>query len=139
MDLHMLRMRQQDQVFFAAGVPWYVALFGRDSLVTALEVLTFEPEIAANTLRVLASHQAMRIDDERDAQPGKILHELRVDEMANLNEVPQTPYYGSVDSTPLFLVLLGRHANWTGSLDLFHELRDNVRAALDVDRPLRRC
>jgi glycogen debranching enzyme len=135
MDLHMLRMRQQDQVFFAAGVPWYVALFGRDSLITALEVLAFEPEIAANTLRVLASHQATRIDDERDAQPGKILHELRVDEMANLNEVPQTPYYGSVDSTPLFLVLLGRHAGWTGSLDLFHELRENVRAALEwIDR-----
>jgi glycogen debranching enzyme len=131
MDLHMLRMRQQSQVFYAAGVPWYVALFGRDTLITSLEVLAFEPEIAANTLRVLASYQATQCDDDRDAQPGKILHELRVDEMANLHEIPQTPYYGSVDSTPLFLVLLGSHAAWTGSLALFHELHDNVCAALE--------
>ena len=131
MDLHMLRMREQDRVFFAAGVPWYVALFGRDTLVTALQVLAFEPDIAANTLRVLASHQGTRIDDDRDEQPGKILHELRVDEMANLGEIPQTPYYGSVDSTPLFLVLLGAHAAWTGSLDLFHELHDSVCSALE--------
>jgi len=135
MDLHMLRMRQQGQVFYAAGAPWYVALFGRDTLITSLEVLAFEPEIAANTLRVLASHQATQIDDDRDAQPGKILHELRVDEMANLHEITQTPYYGSVDSTPLFLVLLGSHAAWTGSLDLFHELHDSVCAALEwIDR-----
>jgi glycogen debranching enzyme len=135
MDLHMLRMRERDRVFFAAGVPWYVALFGRDTLITALEVLAFEPDIAANTLRVLASHQGTQIDDERDEQPGKIPHELRVDEMANLGEIPQSAYFGSVDSTPLFLVLLGAHARWTGSLDLFHELHANVRAALDwIDR-----
>ena len=91
LDLHMLTMRQQDQVFFAAGVPWYVALFGRDSLVTSIEMAAFEPEIGANTLRVLASHQGTRVDDWRDEQPGKILHELRVDELANLDEIPQTP------------------------------------------------
>ena len=131
MDLHMLRMREHDDTFFAAGVPWYVALFGRDSLVTALEVAAFEPEIGEKTLRVLASHQGTRVDDYRDEQPGKILHELRVDEMANLDEIPQTPYYGSVDATPLFLVLLGVHASWTGCLDVFHELRGNVEAALE--------
>ena len=134
-DLHMLRMRERDRVFFAAGVPWFVALFGRDTLITALEVLAFEPEIAANTLRVLASHQGTQVDDERDEQPGKIPHELRVDELANLGEIPQSAYYGSVDSTLLFLVLLGAHAAWTGSLDLFHELRPNACAALDwIDR-----
>ncbi len=130
LDLQMLRMQQKGQAFFAAGVPWYVALFGRDSLVTALEVAAFDPGIIAHTLRVLASHQGTKVDDWRDEQPGKILHELRVDEMANLDEIPQTPYYGSVDSTPLFLVLLGEHAKWVGSLDLFHELRDNVERAL---------
>ena len=78
LDLHMLTMRQQDQIFFAAGVPWYVALFGRDSLVTSIEMAAFEPEIGANTLRVLARHQGTRVDDWRDEQPGKILHELRV-------------------------------------------------------------
>jgi glycogen debranching enzyme len=107
-----------------------VALFGRDSLITAIEVAAFEPEIGAKTLRVLASHQGTTVDDYRDEQPGKILHELRVDEMANLDEIPQTPYFGSVDSTPLFLVLLGVYSAWTGSLDVFHELRDNVGAAL---------
>ena len=130
LDLHMLSMRQQGEVFFAAGVPWYVALFGRDSLVTSIEMAAFEPAVGANTLRVLASHQGTRVDDWRDEQPGKILHELRVDELANLNEIPQTPYFGSVDSTPLFLVLLGLYTAWTGSLDLFHELRDNVYGAL---------
>jgi glycogen debranching enzyme len=130
-DLRMLSMRQGGDLFFAAGVPWYVALFGRDSLITSLEVAAFEPEICANTLRVLAAHQGTKVDDWRDEQPGKILHELRVDELANLDEVPQTPYYGSVDSTPLFLVLLGVYSSWVGSLDLFHHLRENVCAALD--------
>ena len=111
-------------------MPWYVALFGRDSLVTAIETLAFEPSVSANTLRVLARHQGTTINDWRDEQPGKILHELRVDELANLSEIPQTPYYGSVDSTPLFLALLGQYSAWTGTLDLFHELRPNVQAAL---------
>jgi glycogen debranching enzyme len=123
-------MRQQGQVFFAAGVPWYVALFGRDSLVTSLEMAAFEPEVGANTLRVLASHQGTRVDDWRDEQPGKILHELRVDELANLDEIPQTPYFGSIDSTPKFLILLGHYSAWTGSLELFDELRDNACRAL---------
>ena len=90
----------------------------------------FEPEIGANTLRVLAHHQGTRVDDWRDEQPGKILHELRVNELANLDEIPQTPYYGSIDSTPLFLVLLGMYATSTGTLELFHELHDNVCSAL---------
>jgi glycogen debranching enzyme len=130
LDLHMLTMRQNDQAFFAAGVPWYVALFGCDSLVTAIQMAAFEPGVGANTLRLLARHQGTRVDDWRDEQPGKILHELRFDELANLSEIPQTPYYGSVVSTPLFLVLLGIYSSWTGSLDLFHELHDNVCSAL---------
>ncbi len=129
-DLHLLAMRQQDDAFFAAGVPWYVALFGRDSLVTALQMAAFDANIARETLRVHAAHQGTKVDDWRDEQPGKILHELRDDEMANLREIPQTPYYGTVDATPLFLILLGVYCSWTGDLDLFHGLHDNVRAAL---------
>jgi glycogen debranching enzyme len=135
LDLQMLTMREKEQTFFAAGVPWYVALFGRDSLLTSIQTLAFEPSVSANTLRVLAAHQGASCDDWRDEEPGKILHELRVDELANLGEIPQTPYYGSVDSTPLFLALLGLHSAWTGTLDLFHELHGNVRAGLDwIDR-----
>ncbi len=130
LDLRMLAMQQKQQAFFAAGVPWYVALFGRDSLVTAIQMAPFEPEMAGHTLRVLAAHQGTKVDDWRDEQPGKVLHELRVGEMANLDEIPQTPYYGSVDSTPLFLVLLGIASTWSGSLDLFHELKDAVHGAL---------
>src|SRR5918911_262435 len=84
LDLHLLSMRQQDELFFAAGVPWYVALFGRDSLVTSLQMAAFEPEVLAHTARLLAARQGQRVDDWRDEQPGKILHEFRVDEMANL-------------------------------------------------------
>jgi glycogen debranching enzyme len=134
-DLHMLVTRIDQYDFFAAGIPWFTTLFGRDSLITGLQTLALWPEIAAETLRLLAKFQAKGSDDWRDAQPGKILHELRIGEMANLNEIPQTPYYGTVDATPLFLILLIRHAEWTGSLDLFHELRDNIEAALQwIDR-----
>jgi glycogen debranching enzyme len=112
-------------------VPWYVTLFGRDSLVAALQTLAFQPVVAASTLRLLASYQATTVDDWRDAEPGKIPHELRVGEMARLGEIPQTPYYGTVDATPLFLILLGRHAQWTGRLDLFEELRPSAERALD--------
>lgn len=130
LDLHVLAMHQFDESFYAAGIPWYVALFGRDSLITAIQMAAFQPQVAENTLRVLTSHQGTKIDDYRDEQPGKILHELRVGEMANLGEIPQTPYYGSVDSTLLYLIVLGLYAHWVGNLDLFHELRPNVEAAL---------
>jgi glycogen debranching enzyme len=129
-DLAMLRSGLGDDAFYSAGVPWFVALFGRDALVVALESLAYDPGMAADTLRLLARHQATRDDPARDAEPGKILHELRVGELAHLGAIPQTPYYGTVDATPLFLVLLGRHAAWTGSLDLFHALRPAVDAAL---------
>lgn len=129
-DLAMLRTSVGDQAFYAAGVPWFVALFGRDALLVALEALAYDPSIARDTLRLLARHQGTRDDPTRDEEPGKILHEHRVGELAHLHAIPQTPYYGSVDSTPLFLVLLAQHAAWTGSLDLFHELRPHVDAAL---------
>ncbi|HEU5424939.1 MAG TPA: glycogen debranching N-terminal domain-containing protein [Nitrolancea sp.] len=130
LDLHVLAMRQFGQPFYAAGIPWFVALFGRDSLVTTIQMAAFQPRMAENTLRVLASHQGTKVDHYRDEEPGKILHELRVGEMANLGEVPQTPYYGTVDATILFLIVMGIYSNWVGNLELFGELRDNVERAL---------
>jgi glycogen debranching enzyme len=129
-DLRVLRSRLRDQTFFAAGVPWYVTLFGRDSLIASLQALAYEPEVAAQTLRLLAAYQGTEVNKWRDEEPGKIMHELRVGEMARTNEIPQTPYYGSIDATPLFLILMSRHAAWTGSLALFEELRGPVEKAL---------
>jgi glycogen debranching enzyme len=130
-DLHALKSRLVGEEYFAAGVPWFVTLFGRDSIITALQTLAYDPEIAAQTLRLLAKYQSRRTDEWRDAQPGKILHELRTGEMAKLGEIPHTPYYGTVDATPLFLILVSRHAAWTGKLALFDELRENIELALE--------
>ncbi|MBV9310757.1 MAG: amylo-alpha-1,6-glucosidase, partial [Solirubrobacterales bacterium] len=130
-DLRTLVTRQAQESFFAAGVPWYVALFGRDSLITSFQTLAYDPSIAANTLQLLARYQADKVDDYRDEQPGKILHELRVGEMANLDEVPQTPYYGTVDATPLFIMLMVEYVRWTGDFDLWRTLRPHVERALD--------
>jgi glycogen debranching enzyme len=129
-DLRTLRSSLDGHHYFAAGVPWYVTLFGRDSITAALQTLAYEPEVAAHTLRLLARYQGSKVDAWRDEQPGKVMHELRVGELARTGKIPQTPYYGSIDATPLFLVLLCRHADWTGSLELFHELRENVERAL---------
>jgi len=116
--------------YLAAGVPWFATLFGRDALITALQCLAFQPRLAVETLDVLAARQATTLDPERDAEPGKILHELRAGEMALNGETPHTPYYGSVDSTPLWLVLLAATVDWTGDLGLAQRLWPNALAAL---------
>jgi glycogen debranching enzyme len=131
LDLRILKSELDGQHYFAAGLPWYGALFGRDSIISALQTLAYEPNLAESTIRLLAKYQGEKNDDWRDEEPGKILHELRRGELANLNEIPQTPYYGSVDSTPLFLTLVGEHANWTGDLSLFNSIRQHVERALD--------
>jgi glycogen debranching enzyme len=130
LDLGTLKSEFDGHNFFSAGLPWYGTLFGRDSIISALQTLAYEPRIAEDTIRLLAKHQGKKNDDWRDEEPGKILHELRRGELANLNEIPQTPYYGSVDSTPLFLILVGEHANWTGDLSLFTDIRSNIEQAL---------
>lgn len=129
-DLRVLRSSIQGNTFFAAGVPWFVTLFGRDSLVTALQTLAYAPSIANETLRVLASYQGEKLDPWRDEQPGKILHELRIGEFARLGEIPHTPYYGTIDATIPFLILVCRHATWTGDLTVFTDLRSNIERAL---------
>jgi glycogen debranching enzyme len=114
----------------AAGLPWFMALFGRDSIITSYQALPFVPELAATTLRALAARQASDRDDFRDAEPGKILHELRFGELTHFRQRPQSPYYGSADATPLFLILLDEYERWTGDRELVRALEQPARAAL---------
>lgn len=133
LDLSLLRCRlAEDLHYIAGGVPWYVTLFGRDSAVCALQVCAFRPSIAGDTVRLLARYQADKLDAYRDAQPGKILHELRRGQLARLNAIPQSPaYYGSVDSTLLFLILVAEYVAWSGDLALPRSLRRELDAALE--------
>jgi glycogen debranching enzyme len=121
--------------YVAAGIPWFGALFGRDAVITAIELLAFRPQLAIETLGVLAERQATVLDEAHDAEPGKILHELRTGEMARTGELPFTPYYGSADSTPLWLILLGATFDWTGDRELVDRYWSHALAALEwIDR-----
>jgi glycogen debranching enzyme len=129
-DVALLEVRRGEHRFTTAGVPWFVGLFGRDSLLPTIQCLAFNPELGARTARALAHWQGKKDDEKTREQPGKILHELRVGELAHLHEVPQTPSYAAVDSTLLFLIAIARHVDWNGDLALFGELRPNIDAAL---------
>jgi glycogen debranching enzyme len=115
----------------AAGLPWFMALFGRDSLITSYQMLPFTSELAATTLTALAEAQGQKLVDLTEEEPGRILHELRFGEMTYFRERPQAPYYGASDTTPLFLVLLDEYERWTGDAILVRDLEPNARAALD--------
>jgi glycogen debranching enzyme len=115
----------------AAGLPWFMTMFGRDSILTSLQALAFTPELAATTLRELALRQGTRMDDFRDEDPGRILHEMRYGELTAFEERPHSPYYGSADATPLFVVLLDEYERWTGDTRLVRELEFEARAALN--------
>jgi glycogen debranching enzyme/putative sterol carrier protein len=119
-----------DRAIPAAGLPWFMTIFGRDSIITSYQALPFTPELAVSTLLCLAARQGRRVDEFRDEEPGKILHELRFGELTAFEERPHSPYYGSADATPLFLVLLDEHRRWTGSDELARELETPARAAL---------
>ncbi|MFI7522364.1 amylo-alpha-1,6-glucosidase [Micromonospora globbae] len=115
----------------AAGLPWFMTLFGRDSIFTSLQVLPFLPELIPPTLQILAGLQGYRLDDFRDEEPGKILHELRYGETAGFEEQPHSPYYGSADTTPLFVILVDEYERWTGDSQLVLMLESAVRGALE--------
>jgi glycogen debranching enzyme len=129
-DLRMLHREDGSEgSFIAAGTPWFDTLFGRDSCVLGMQTLSFGPQIARDALRMLASLQGTRLDPSRDEEPGKILHERRISELSSAGELPYGRYYGSVDSTPLFLLLLAEYTAWTADDDLARELLPSVRAA----------
>ena len=130
-DLRVLMDRVPGGLLPAAGIPWYSVPFGRDSLITALQMLLFQPEVALGTLRFLAQHQGTKEDPWRDEEPGKILHEMRFGEMASLGEIPHTPYYGTADATPLFIMLFVEAMRWTADEELYNDLLPNIRQALD--------
>ena len=136
LDMRMLHSRLGGDGYYAAGVPWYATLFGRDSLIAATQMLAFDPPMAADTLRVLAGLIGTRDDAAHDEEPGKVLHELHAGEVARLGLSPLARYYGTVDATPLFLCLLSEHADWSGDLTLFRELRGAIDAMLAwIDGP----
>ncbi|PWR12609.1 amylo-alpha-1,6-glucosidase [Micromonospora acroterricola] len=114
----------------AAGLPWFMTLFGRDSLLTCLQTLPVTPSLTPPTLRILGSLQGARTDDVLDEDPGRILHELRYGESAAFEEQPHSPYYGTVDASPLFVVLLDEYERWSGDTALVTELEQEARAAL---------
>ena len=114
----------------AAGLPWFMTMFGRDSILTSLQALPFTPELAATTLQALGDWQGSRIDDFRDEDPGRILHEMRYGEMTAFEERPHSPYYGCADATPLYVVLLDEYERWTGDRSLVRHREHEARAAL---------
>ncbi len=132
-DLGALRMHpnpSESATLPAAGLPWFMALFGRDSLITSFQALPYLPGLAATTLRVLAARQAKVRDDFHEQEPGKILHELRFGELTARGERPHSPYFGTADATPLFLILLDEYHRWSGDEELVRSLEPNARAAL---------
>lgn len=137
-DIYLLRQTFGKDKVLSAGIPWFSTLFGRDSIIAAAQTLILDPRIARQTLASLAQYQG-KVDDEwREEQPGKILHELRLGEMARCGEVPHTPYYGTVDATPLWIMLYAEYYAWTHDRETLEHLWENAIAAMEwIDRSCR--
>ena len=137
-DVYLLRQTFGKGKALSAGVPWFSTLFGRDSIIAASQTLLLDPQIARETLAILAHYQGKVEDEWREEQPGKILHEIRFGEMARCQEIPHTPYYGTVDATPLWLMLYAEYFAWTADYETLDRLWDNAIAAMDwCDRNLK--
>jgi glycogen debranching enzyme len=130
-DLRALFTTTEDGAVLAAGIPWYVAIFGRDSLIASHQLLAVNAAPARDALQLLARHQGTEDNPWRDEEPGKILHEVRRGELAGAGEIPHSRYYGSVDATPLFIFLYAQYFRWSGDHEFARELLPNVRAALE--------
>lgn len=134
-DMGAMRMYEQlkdtDLWIPAAGVPWYVTLFGRDSLIVSLQSMPISARLGIGALHELSAYQAQAIDDWRDAEPGKIPHEIRFGELAHFKRIPHTPYYGTADATPLFLIVLHEAWKWLGNVSLLKQYRDIAIKCLD--------
>jgi len=115
----------------AAGLPWFMTMFGRDSIFTSLQALPFAPDLAATTLRALGARQGTRLDDFRDEDPGRIPHEIRYGEMTAFEERPHSPYYGNADATMLYVILMDEYERWTGDTKLVRDFEFETRAALN--------
>ena len=122
----------------AAGLPWFMTIFGRDSILTSLQALPFTSELASTTLLALAERQGTRIDDFRDEDPGRILHEMRYGEMTAFEERPHSPYYGNADATMLYVILLDEYERWTGDTKLVREPGARGQGGAELDRRVRR-
>ncbi len=129
-DLRALYTKMDGAGVIAAGIPWFVAPFGRDTLITSHQLLMVNPRPARDSLTVLAALQGNEVDDWRDEEPGKILHEIRRGELAGSGYLPHTPYYGSVDSTPWFLILLAQYYRWTADIEFVRRMMPSAERAL---------
>jgi glycogen debranching enzyme len=130
-DIYLLRQSFDKKKVLSAGVPWFSTLFGRDALIAASQTLILDPAIAKATLEILAHYQGKEEDEWRDENCGKILHEIRLGEMARCGEIPHTPYYGTIDATPLWLMLYAEYFTWTNDRNTLEQLWSNALAAMD--------
>jgi glycogen debranching enzyme len=137
-DIFMLRQQTPRGYGLAAGIPWYAAIFGRDSAITALQIVPFMPEVSKECIQILAAYQGSKEDEFKAESPGRIMHELRLGECARTGQIPHSPYYGTIDATQLWLMLLCEYVSWTADLEFARQLWPNVKLALQwIDRTMR--
>lgn len=129
-DIRMLMTHTEMGYFISAGIPWFVTPFGRDTIITCLQIMMLDSHPAVETARVFTQLQGRSLDPWRDEEPGKIFHEVRRGELANIRAIPHTPYFGSADSTPLFLIMMSEIVRWTGDLQLAREMTGAIDLAL---------